>query len=95
MYCSIKDPRYLSGKLLHIAKKKWLGKKTKDQIRREELQSLPTGDGITGTQGTRWINDNERNRRIPKELPLPDGWIEGRLKSERLGRNQFSKRLFR
>lgn len=92
IYCSTKDPRYLSGELLHISKKKWLGKKTKEQVRHEELQSLPTGEGITGTKGTVWINNGERNRRTPKDSPLPAGWVNGRLKTPKLGRNQFSER---
>jgi len=31
--------------------------------------------------GTRWINDGERSRQIPKGDPTPEGWNDGRPKS--------------
>jgi hypothetical protein len=89
LYVSVTDPRYVSGEILHIAnKRRWSGIATKQDKKKAEHAIF--GKNVDRAKGSKWINDGKRNKRVPREASLPMGWSEGRMKSARLGRNQFS-----
>jgi hypothetical protein len=52
-----------------------------------EEQSRRAQKGIDGNRdfhsGTRWINNGTNSKQQKKELPLPEGWVYGRLPYER------------
>ena len=43
------------------------------------MRELSSGEG-NSQFGSRWVNDGSKSSKMKKDEPLPDGWIEGRLK---------------
>jgi hypothetical protein len=88
---SVDDPRYQSGELLHIAKKRTYGQKTQQELLEESRIAPKNTDRA---KGSKWVNNWVENKRIPKDAPLPEGWVLGRLAIGGTGRNQFSEPIY-
>lgn len=85
---NVDDPRYVSGELQHIAKKKHYGQKTQQELLDETRIAPKNSDRA---KGSKWVNNGVENKRIPKDAPLPEGWVLGRLRIGGTGRNRFSE----
>ena len=75
---SVDDPRYLSGELVPLWKGRKHSKETTDKMKRSCVGKQA---GKRNSQyGTIWICniDSKENRKVDKNLPIPEGWIKGR-----------------
>ena len=75
---STNDPRYLSGEL----KPSRTGKKHTDETKRKMSETKRKNKSHSGERnsqyGTMWITNGIENKKIKKDIKIPEGWSKGR-----------------